>query len=121
MNQLSSSNTLSKDDKKLIVKIISPFCPHLSEELWEGFGYSTSIFNDSWPSYDENKIIDNAMTIAVQVNGKLRGSVDVPVEMDKESILAIAKDVDNVKKFIEGMHLIKEIYVPNKLVNLVVK
>ena len=101
--------------------MISPFAPHLSEELWEKLGYSTSVFNEKWPQYDKSKIIDDSMTIAVQVNGKLRGSIEVSINMVKDDILAMAKNIDNVQRFIGGASIIKEIYVPNKLVNLVVK
>ena len=121
MNKLSSSNTLSKKDKSIIIRVSSPFAPHLSEELWERIGHSGSVFNHSWPEFDKEMIVDDSMTIAIQVNGKLRGSIDVPVGMSKEDILQQSKSIENVKKFIDSMTLIKEIYVPNKLVNFVVK
>jgi len=121
MNKLSSSNTLSKKDKSIIIRVSSPFAPHLSEELWERIGHSGSVFNHSWPEFDKEMIVDDSMTIAIQVNGKLRGSIDVPVGMSKEDILQQSKSIENVKKFIDSMTLMKEIYVPNKLVNFVVK
>ena len=121
MNKLSSSNTLSKKEKSIIIRILSPFAPHLSEELWERIGNSSSVFNHSWPEFDKEMIVDDSMTIAIQVNGKLRGSIDVPVGMSKEDILQQSKSVENVRKFIDSMTIIKEIYVPNKLVNLVAK
>jgi len=121
MNELTSSNTLSKKDKELIIKLIAPFSPHLAEELWEELGNSRSIFAQSWPEYDKDMIVDDSMTIAIQVNGKLRGSIEVPADTDKDDILLESKAVENVKKFIGDMNVVKEIYVPNKLVNLVVK
>jgi len=121
MNEISSSKTLSKNDKEHIIKLISPFAPHLSEELWEEIGNTNSVFDENWPKYQENKILDSSMTIAIQVNGKLRGSIEVSTDASKDSILLNSKDVENVKKFIDGTNIVKEIYVPNKLVNLVVK
>ena len=121
MNELTSSNTLSDSDKASIIKILAPFAPHLSEELWEKLENSSSVFNDSWPEYDENMILDDSMTIAIQVNGKLRGSMEVSVDASKEEILSQSKALENVQKYTDEMDILKEIYVPNKLVNLVVK
>jgi len=121
MNELTSSNTLSKNDKISIIKLLSPFAPHLSEELFEKLGSSTSVFSESWPEHNPDIIVDNSMTIAIQVNGKLRGSIEVATDATKEDILSESKAVENVQKFTDGMNIIKEIYVPNKLVNLVVK
>jgi len=121
MNELTSSNTLSKNDKEFIIKLIAPFAPHLSEELWEGLGNSKSIFTENWPEYNKDMIVDDSMTIAIQVNGKLRGSIEVATDASKDDILLESKAVENVKKFTDGMNIVKEIYVPNKLVNLVVK
>ena len=121
MNKLTSSNTLSKNDKVSIIKLLAPFAPHLSEELFEKLGNTTSVFNDSWPEYDPDMIVDDSMVIAIQVNGKLRGSIEVSLDATKEDILSESRDVENVQKFTDGMNIIKEIYVPNKLVNLVVK
>ena len=121
MNELSSCITLSKKDKEHLIILLSPFAPHLAEELWEGQENSLTVFNAAWPTHDEKMIIDDSMTIAIQVNGKLRGSVDLPVGTSKDDVLATARSVENVKKFTDHMNIIKEIYVPNKLVNLVVK
>ncbi len=122
INEIISSNTLSKKDKEHIVKMIAPFAPHLSEELWEELGNEeSSVFDEDWPKHDDNKIVDNSMIIAIQVNGKLRGSIELSAGATKDSILLAVKEVENVKKFLDGMNILKEIYVPNKLVNLVVK
>ena len=119
--KVSSSNTLSDNDKSILIRLIAPFAPHLSEELWERTGNSNSVFSESWPEYVEDMLIDDSMTIAIQVNGKLRGSIEVSTETEKDDILIEAKSVENIQKFTDGMSIIKEIYVPNKLVNLVVK
>ena len=121
LNEISSSDKLSKDDKSLIIKMLAPFAPHLSEELWESVGQADSVFNAPWPSYDESMVLDDTITIAIQVNGKLRGSIELQVDVSKDEVLEAAKSVDNVMKFVGEMSIIKEIYVPGKLVNFVVK
>ena len=121
MNEITSSDTLSKEDKNNIIKLIAPFAPHLSEELWESLGATESVFSQKWPEYDKDMIVDDSMTIAIQINGKLRGSIEVSVDLSKEDIISQSKAVENVQKFTDGMNIVKEIYVPNKLVNLVVK
>ena len=121
MNELTSGNTLSKNEKNIIIKLLAPFAPHLSEELWETHGGSESVFKESWPEHDEGKIVDDSMTIAIQVNGKLRGSIEVSTDATKDQILTESKELENVQKFTGGLSIVKEIYVPNKLVNLVVK
>ena len=121
VNDLSSCNTLSSESKMFIVKLLAPFAPHLSEELWEKLGNADSVFNSPWPDFDKEMIVDSSMIIAIQVNGKLRGSVEVSVDLSKEEILANCRDVENVQKFIEGMDIIKEIYIPQKIVNIVAK
>ena len=118
MNNIVS---LAIDEKKLLVKLLAPFAPHLSEELWESLEEESSIFNSNWPNYDDSLIIDDTMTIAIQVNGKVRGNIEVDINIDKARILILAKQNKNVSKFIEGTTLIKEIYVPGKIVNFVIK
>ena len=120
-NELNNIDSLAIDEKKILVKLLAPFAPHLSEELWESLGEESSIFNSNWPNYDDSLIIDDTMTIAIQVNGKVRGNIEVDINIDKARILILAKQNKNVSKFIEGTTLIKEIYVPNKLISLVVK
>ena len=80
-----------------------------------------SIFKSGWPSYDPKIVIDNTVNVAIQVNGKLRGSLEVDKNLSKEEVLSMSKDIDNVKKYIDSGNLIKEIYVPGKIVNFVIK
>ena len=79
------------------------------------------MFSEAWPEYSEDMLVNDSMTIAIQVNGKLRGSIEVSTETAKDDILIEARSVENIQKFTDGMNIVKEIYVPNKLVNLVVK
>ncbi|MBC8311231.1 MAG: leucine--tRNA ligase [Candidatus Marinimicrobia bacterium] len=122
------SNVLTKVDKideftiKSLILLLAPITPHLSEELWSKyFPDSKSVFEQAWPKFDSSLIIDNEIHIAVQVNGKLRGNILIELNTPKDSVLGMAKSLENVSKYIEGGNLVKEIYVPNKIVNLVIK
>ena len=103
------------------IKLLSPFAPHISEELWEISGNKDSVFSSSWPKYDENKLIKNTMNIAIQVNGKLRGQINIETNLSKEDIMNNCKNHENASLHIKNKEIIKEIYVPGKLVNFVVK
>ena len=111
---------LSMIYKEVYVKLLSPFAPHLAEEMWEKIGNKCSVFNESWPTYDESKTVLDKIYIAVQVNGKLRATLKIKNSDSKESVLMLAKEQSNVLSHIEGKNIIKEIYIPGKIVNLVV-
>ncbi|MBU1019118.1 MAG: leucine--tRNA ligase [Patescibacteria group bacterium] len=113
---------LGKDSKIKIIKLIAPLAPHLAEELWEKLvGDGNSVFNSDWPEYDPDLILEEKITIAVQVNGKLRGTIEIDKDASPEDVIAAAKQIENVKNFTEGKEIVKEIYVPGKLVSLVAK
>ena len=116
---------LSKGDLEVLLKLLSPFAPHMVEEMWELMGYAAKYgkmcMQMPWPEYDESKTIDAAAEMAVQVNGKLKGTVVVPTDSDEETVVAAAMELDKVKKSTEGMSVVKTILVKNKLVNLIVK
>ncbi len=106
---------------KKFIKILSPFAPHLSEELWEKNGGKEFIYFQKWPEYKEVKTEGDIITIAVQVNGKLRGTVNVPSGIDKEEIFRKIVEDEKISRWIEGKEVIKKIYVPGKIFNIVVK
>ena len=116
---------LSKGDLEALLKLLSPFAPHMVEEMWELMGYAAKYgkmcMQMPWPAYDESKTIDATAEMAVQVNGKLKGTVVVPTDSDEETVVAAAMELDKVKKSTEGMSVVKTILVKNKLVNLIVK
>ena len=116
---------LSKGDLEVLLKLLSPFAPHMVEEMWELMGYAAKYgkmcMQMPWPEYDESKTIDAVAEIAVQVNGKLKGTVTVPTDSDEQTVVAAAMALDKVKKSTEGMSVVKTILVKNKLVNLIVK
>ncbi len=102
------------------LRILAPFAPHMAEELWAFLGHTESITYAPWPAFDEGKLALDTITVAVQVNGKLRGTVQLPVGVDKDAAIAAAKADPGVAKWLEGVALKREVYVPGKLVNLVV-
>ncbi|MGM0668862.1 MAG: class I tRNA ligase family protein, partial [Gemmatimonadota bacterium] len=104
-----------------LVVMIAPFAPHLAEELWEGMGCEGSIFaGANWPSYDEDKAAEDAVNVAVQVNGKLRGTVQVAAGADQRTVEMLAREQDNVARHLEGAAVRKVIFVPERLLNFVV-
>lgn len=107
--------------KKVFAQLLHPFAPHLAEELWSMLWNKDSIFNASWPKYDENLVKDDVVVIWVQVLWKLRWEIEINVNDAKEDIISRAKEVESVKKWLEGKEVLKEIYVPGKIVNIVVK
>ena len=101
--------------------MLSPYTPHLAEEMWEILGHEPSISKEKWPEYDESKTIDSEIQIIVQINGKLRSKLMLPLNSSKEDVLAAAHADEKTKTWIDGKTIVKEIVVPNKLVNIVVK
>jgi len=102
------------------VLIISPIAPHIAHELWSVLGMSEALVGYPWPGIDATALEQDSLTLVVQVNGKVRGQVDVAKDADKEAILAMAKADANVRRYLQGKTVRKEIVVPNKLVNIVV-
>ncbi len=101
--------------------LLAPMAPHLGEEAWELLGGGGTVLDASWPSWDEELAADEVVTVVVQVNGKLRDRLQMPVDAEKDDVLALARAAENTARFLEGKQIVKEIYVPGKLVNLVVK
>lgn len=120
LNSEESSKILGFVLKKIII-MLSPFVPHFSDELWETLGQKTYLLNEAWPGYDERFLTADEITIAVQVNGKMRGSFEISKDSDKETVEKAALSIPNVQKHLEGLNVVKVIVVPNKIVNIVVK
>ena len=104
-----------------LLKMLVPFAPHISSELWQQLGNDNFIEKSGWPKWNEELLKTDEIQIIVQVNGKLRGKIKVSVNSEKDEILAIAKAEDNVSKFLQDKEILKEIFIPNKLINFVVK
>lgn len=121
INAVYKENGLPKEYAIGFVKLISPICPHLGEELWSMLGHDDTIAYEEWPKYDEEKTIENTKKIAVQINGKVRATIDVTDKETTDEIKEKALQEENVKKYLEGKEIIKEIIIPNKIVNFVIK
>ncbi len=119
------SKGLSRGDLSVLIRLLSPFVPHMAEEMWENMGFAAEsgkmAMQSPWPEYDESKTVDAQVEMAVQVNGKLRGTVVVDTDSDEATVKAAALESDRVKKATEGMSVVKTIFVKNKLINLIVK
>ena len=121
LNEINDVGTLTKDELSVFIRLLCPFAPHLCEEMWEQLGGEGLCSTAKWPDYDESKCVDDEIEIAVQVNGRVRDRFTVPADIEAADAIARAKALDKVREFTDGMAFIKELYVPGKLVNLVVK
>ena len=121
INDFTKAGAITRYDLLVYIKLLSPFAPHLCEEIHEILGETGFLATSSWPVYDEEKTKDATIEIGVQVNGKVRATVSLPADCDKETALSLAKEEPAVQKYLEGKTLVKEIYVPGKILNYVVK
>ena len=121
VNAVYKAGSCPKDYAEGLVKLLSPICPHICEEIWQILGHNETIAYESWPEYDESKCVETSIEIAVQVNGKIKDRITVDAGISQEDALAAAKGLEKVKASLEGMTIVKEFYVKGKLVNIVVK
>ncbi len=110
---------VDKKTAEVFVLLISPFAPHIAEELWQRLGHAKTLAYEVWPSYDQSMIVEDSWTVSVQVNGKLRGTLEVSKTASQSEVLAMARALESVQRNIEGKTVRKEIYVPGKIVNFV--
>jgi leucyl-tRNA synthetase len=121
VNEIYDNGSLTSDEMKTIVRLLCPFAPHVCEEIWEQLGGSGFCSMAKWPEYDEAKTVDNTVEVAVQINGKLRGTVMLPLNCPATEAIATAKADERVAAAIEGKTIVKEIAIPNRIVNIVVR
>lgn len=122
VNAVYKEDSWNLEYAKNFIKLLNPIVPHITEEIWnEVFDNKETIAYEPWPTYDESKLKDDVYEMVVQVNGVLRGKVEVPVSYTEDEMKEIAKKIEKVKNIIEGKTIIKEIVIPRKLVNIVVK
>ena len=119
-NAYDTKETITKKDYRLLLILFNPIAPHITEELNESLGYD-KIVNTPWPKYDETKLVSSEVEIGVQVNGKLRGSIKVNDEMNEDDMIKLAKENENVKRFIDGKEIVKTIVIKKRIVNIVVR
>mgnify|MGYP000114886431 CR=1 FL=1 len=117
---IKKDRKVSIETAKTVAKILSPYAPHAAEEMWANLGEKTSVSLEQWPSFDADLAKDDLITMAVQVNGKTRSTLEVPADIDKDEFLKMAKADEKVSKFLDGT-IVKEIYVPGRICNIVVK
>ena len=119
INTIYAKGSITKDELEIFIKLLSPFAPHLTEEIWASLGNEGFLSVAKWPEYDEAKTIDDEIEVAVQVNGKTREVVKVSKDIDKDGAINAGKEA--VSKWLEGATIVKEIYIPGKIVNIVIK
>ena len=127
LNAVNSYLTREKVNNGLVINIVenyvrllAPLAPHFAEELWHELGITTNVYNEEWPKVNEKELQGGIIKIPVQVNGKLKTTVEVDAEMDKQEMLKVIKQDEKVQKILEGKDVKKEIYVPGKILNIVV-
>ncbi|MCB9529871.1 MAG: leucine--tRNA ligase [Myxococcales bacterium] len=120
VNLLTKNEERGREVLQPLVQLVAPFAPHIGEELWQRLGHTRTLAYEPWPSYDESLTVAAAVTYAVQVNGKVRGQVELPVDVSKEAALAAARAEDNVARHLDGKTVRKEVFVPGRLINFVV-
>jgi leucyl-tRNA synthetase len=121
VNELHKAGCFCRTPVETLLILLAPYAPHITEELWQALGHKTSISLALFPVYDQKLAEDEVITIAVQINGKLRGTFSAPAKSTKETLLQLARKVESVARFLEGQTVVKEIVVPDKLVNFAVK
>ena len=122
INDITATGSVTKGELKVFTILMSPFAPHIAEEVWSQAGLGEGFVSIApWPEYDESKCVDSTIEIVVQVNGKVRDKIKVAADIDQEGALSQAKASEKVQSFIEGKNIVKEIYVKGKLVNIVAK
>ena len=121
LNEFNRAGSVTKGEFKTYLQLLYPVAPHITEELWEIAGFEGCLHDSSWPVYDDAKTVDNVIEMAVQINGKVRGKITIPADADKEIAKAAALENENIKGYIDGKNIVKEIFVPGKIFNIVVK
>ena len=121
LNEVTDHGSLTVDELKTFVRILCPFAPHLCEEMWEQLGETELCSLSTWPEYDESKTVDSTVEIVVQINGKLKSRLNISADISAADAIAAAKANEKIAAELDGKNIIKEIYVPKKLVNIVAK
>ncbi|MEF9918748.1 MAG: leucine--tRNA ligase [Eubacterium sp.] len=121
LNDFNKEESITRGEFKTYLQLLYPVAPHITEELWEIVGFEGTLHESAWPLHDEAKTVDDVIEMAVQINGKVRGKITLPADADKDAAKAIALGHDNIRSYVDGKKIVKEIFVPGKIFNLVVK
>lgn len=121
LNAIQATGSITRGEYKTLLILLNPFAPHMTEELWQENNFGGMLNEAKWPSYDETKCAEASVEIVVQINGKIKERISVPADITADSAIALAREQESIKNAIAGMSIVKELYVPKKLVNIVVK
>ena len=121
LNEIAEVGHITLDELETFIAILNPFAPHITEEIWESIGGKGLLSLHAWPEYDEAKTVDATVEIAVQISGKLKGTVRIAADASKDDAIAAAKADEKIAALLDGKTIVKEIYVPGKIVNIVAK
>ena len=121
INTASKEDIIPKEYAEGFIKLLNPVAPHITEEIWNRFGHDNTITYEAWPTYDEAKLVEDTVEIPVQINGKVRATVSISVDASEDEVKNIVHQNSNIQAQIEGKTVVKEIYVKNKIYNIVVK
>jgi len=121
LNVITDSGQVTRDELKIFLLLLNPFAPHITEELWEALSFGGRVTDQKWPDWDEAKCAEQSVEYAVQVNGKIRARLDLPADIAQEEALALAKAEEAVAAAIAGKAIVKELFVPGRLMNIVVR
>lgn len=121
LNEFNDVGKITKADIKTFLILLNPVAPHITEELWELLGFEGMLNESKWPEYDQNKIQEDVIEMPVQVNGKVRGVIEISPDATQEMAREKAKENENIMKHIEGKEIVKEIFIAGKIYNIVVK
>ncbi len=121
LNEIFATGFVTKEELRILIVLLNPFAPHITEEMWVTLGLEGMLNQTAWPAYDEAKCVDSTVEIALQICGKVRAKMNIAVSASADEVIALAKKEEAIAKLLEGKTIIKEIYVPGKLVNIVAK
>ena len=121
LNEYEKLESISNKDYRVLLHLLNPIAPHLTEELNEKYNLGKALCESSWPVYDQNKLVNETFTMVVQVNGKVRGKIEVSSDVSKEEMEKEALEIENVQKYLEGLEIVKVVTIPRKLVSIVAK
>ena len=119
INDFYKKNAVTKGEYKTLITLLNPVAPHITEEIWQAIGCEGRLYQQSWPEFDEAKTVTNTVEIAVQINGKVKATLNINKEDPKDEVIAKGKEL--IADKLEGKNIVKEIYVPGRIVNIVVK
>ena len=120
-NDVAATGKITKTELRILITLLNPFAPHMTEEMWSVMGFEGMLNQTKWPSYDPAKCVDSTVEIALQICGKVRAKLNIAVDAAAADVIAAAKAEPTIASQLAGKQIVKEIYVPGKLVNIVAR